>query len=177
MPKTLTLTKVVVPPNGVKLEVQGEREIHAEGPKGKLTLRLPSGNYSIEQKEKGISVVGTGLKKEDAAMFGTVVALINNTAKGVLEGYEKTLVVAYSHFPMNVHVDGDKVVVENFIGERGKRYGQIVGDTKVEVNGDIIRVSGPDKHAVGQTAANIIRACKLTGYDRRVFQDGIFLKV
>ncbi|MGC8671205.1 MAG: 50S ribosomal protein L6, partial [Thermoprotei archaeon] len=42
--------------------------------------------------------------------------------------------------------------------------------------GDIIKVRGPDKYAVGQTAANIVSACKLSGYDRRVFQDGIFIK-
>jgi len=170
------LTELVVPPQGVKLDLQGENVVLAEGPKGKLTLKLPKGNYSLEKKEEGIAVTGSGMKKADRAMFGTVVALIKNAANGVLQGYEKTLVVAYSHFPMNVHVEGDKVVIENFIGERGKRYAQIVGDTKVEVRGEEIKVSGPDKYAVGQTAANIVSACKLSGYDRRVFQDGIFIK-
>ncbi len=175
MPKSLTLTKVITPPEGVKVQLKDERTVHVEG-KSQLTIKLPMGNYSLEQKESSIVVTGTGLKKEDRAMFGTVVAIIRNALTGVIEEYEKTLVVAYSHFPMNVHVEGNRVVIENFIGERGKRYANIVGDTKVEVNGDIIKVRGPDKYAVGQTAANIVSACKLSGYDRRVFQDGIFVK-
>ena len=175
MPKSLTLTKVISHHEGVKLQLKDERTIYVEG-KSKMTLRLPEGNYSLEQKDGSLVVTAMGLKKEDRAMFGTVVALIRNALNGVLEEYEKTLVIAYSHFPMNVHVEGKRVVIENFIGERGKRYANIIGDTKVEVNGDIIKVRGPDKYAVGQTAANIVSACKLSGYDRRVFQDGIFVK-
>ena len=107
-------------------------------------------------------------------MFGTVVALIRGMIEGVTKGFEKELIIAYSHFPMNVKVEGNRVVIENFIGERGKRYANIVGDTKVEVSGDRIRVSGPDKYAVGQTAANISSACNLSDYDRRVFQEAPF---
>ncbi|MGC8670433.1 MAG: 50S ribosomal protein L6, partial [Thermoprotei archaeon] len=109
MPKSLTLTKVITPPEGVKVQLKDERTVQVEG-KSQLTVRLPMGNYSLEQKESSIVVTGTGLKKEDRAMFGTVVALIRNALTGVVEEYEKTLVVAYSHFPMNVHVEGNKVV-------------------------------------------------------------------
>ncbi|MGB1098957.1 MAG: 50S ribosomal protein L6, partial [Poseidonia sp.] len=41
---------------------------------------------------------------------------------------------------------------------------------KVEVT-----VSGIDKEAVGQTAANIERCTTVKKRDRRVFQDGIYL--
>ena len=44
-----------------------------------------------------------------------------------------------------------------------------------EIDRDKIVVSGIDKEAVGQTAANIERCTTVKGRDRRVFQDGIYL--
>ncbi|MEC7431143.1 MAG: 50S ribosomal protein L6, partial [Candidatus Thermoplasmatota archaeon] len=38
-----------------------------------------------------------------------------------------------------------------------------------------VTVSGSDREKVGQTAANIERACKIKKRDRRVFQDGIYI--
>ena len=44
---------------------------------------------------------------------------------------------------------------------------------RVENKTDVI-VSGIDKEAVGQTAANIERCTTVKNRDRRVFQDGIY---
>ena len=46
-------------------------------------------------------------------------------------------------------------------------------DVRVENKTDVI-VSGIDKEAVGQTAANIERCTTVKNRDRRVFQDGIY---
>ena len=40
---------------------------------------------------------------------------------------------------------------------------------------DDVTVTGSDREKVGQTAANIERACKIKKRDRRVFQDGIYI--
>ncbi|MEM3690235.1 MAG: 50S ribosomal protein L6, partial [Candidatus Micrarchaeia archaeon] len=61
------------------------------------------------------------------------------------------------------------------IGEKKPRVASIVGDTKVEVKGSEIFVSGVDKEAVGQTCANICSATCIRNKDSRVFQDGIYL--
>ena len=45
---------------------------------------------------------------------------------------------------------------------------------KVEIKGDEVVVSGIDKEAVGQTAANIEQTTRIRGYDPKVFQDGIY---
>ena len=46
-------------------------------------------------------------------------------------------------------------------------------NVRVENKTDVI-VSGIDKEAVGQTAANIERSTTVKNRDRRVFQDGIY---
>ena len=49
-------------------------------------------------------------------------------------------------------------------------------DVKVEVKNKVdVIVTGADIEKVGQTAANIERACRIRKRDRRVFQDGIYI--
>ena len=43
------------------------------------------------------------------------------------------------------------------------------------VNKTDVVVRGADREKVGQTAANIERACRIKKRDRRVFQDGIYI--
>lgn len=83
--------------------------------------------------------------------------------------------VVYVYFPVSIKVEGDKVVISNFCGERKPRIAKIVGDTKVEVKEDDIIVSGINVEEVGQTAANIEQATKVKGKDPRVFLDGIYV--
>jgi large subunit ribosomal protein L6 len=74
-----------------------------------------------------------------------------------------------------VKVTGDKVVIENFLGERTPRKARIMGASKVKVSGEEILVTGPDVEHVSQTAANMEQACIIRGFDPRVFQDGIYI--
>jgi len=82
----------------------------------------------------------------------------------------------YSHFPMTLSVKGNEFVVNNYFGERVPRSAAIINGVNVKVqNKTEVVVSGIDKEAVGQTAANIERSTTVKKRDRRVFQDGIYL--
>jgi large subunit ribosomal protein L6 len=94
---------------------------------------------------------------------------------GVTDGWEYTMEVYYAHFPMQVSVEGDEVVIENFLGERAQRRTPIRGDTDVQIDGETVTLSGSDKEAVGQTAADIEQLTKVTDKDTRVFQDGVYI--
>jgi large subunit ribosomal protein L6 len=83
--------------------------------------------------------------------------------------------IVFAHFPMTVKVTGDKVNIDNFLGERHPRVAKIVGSAKVNVKGDEVTVTGINKEDVGQTMANLEQATKIKGRDPRVFQDGIYL--
>ncbi len=108
-------------------------------------------------------------------MLETIKAHINNMITGVTKGFTYKMKIVYAHFPMTVKVQGDKVIIENFLGERHPRKAKILGDTKVQVKGDEVHITGIDKEDVGQTMANIEQATKIKRRDPRVFQDGIYL--
>jgi large subunit ribosomal protein L6 len=55
------------------------------------------------------------------------------------------------------------VVIENFLGRRGKVTARILPGVKVRVDKDDVIVEGVDKEAVAQTAANIHQATRLRG--------------
>ena len=106
---------------------------------------------------------------------GTFESHIENVFHGVTEGWEYEMEVFYSHFPMQVTVEGDDVVIENFLGEKAARRTTVHGDTDVSVDGEELTVTGPDIEAVGQTAADIEQLTRINDKDVRVFQDGVYI--
>jgi len=158
-------------PKDVEIEVNGS-SIVVKGKNGKIERSFSGRGLKIERKEDKIEVTGG----DGGNMLArTVEAHIKNMFRGVTEGFSRKLQVVHSHFPISVEVKGDKVFIKNFIGEKRPRVAKIAKDTKVEVKGVEVFVSGPDKEAVGQTTANIYSATKIRGKDSRVFQDGVYL--
>ncbi|MDB2224360.1 50S ribosomal protein L6 [Halorubrum ezzemoulense] len=150
-------------------------ELTVEGPNGSVTRRLwyPDVDVTIED---GAVVIAT--ENEDAktnATVGTFESHVANMIHGVTEGWEYAMEVYYAHFPMQVNVEGDEVVIENFLGESAARRTPIRGDTDVQIDGETVTLSGSDKEAVGQTAADIEQLTKVTDKDTRVFQDGVYI--
>ncbi len=153
-------------PDGVTVSVDGSN-VTVKGPKGEL--------YKELSKMAKITVDGSSVQVEaDKALKGTLEAVITNMINGVTEGHSKKLKVLYAHFPVSIEIKGKDILIKNFLGEREPRRTKVAGSTKVDVKGQNITVSGPDKEAVGQTAANLIEATKIRNKDVRIFQDGIY---
>ncbi|HDJ96561.1 MAG TPA: 50S ribosomal protein L6 [Candidatus Aenigmarchaeota archaeon] len=167
--------KSIEVPEGVSVEVDGKR-VKVSGEKGSLE-RTFKYVFDIKIRKEGnrIIVSSPSERRKVKAMVGTIIAHIRNMIKGVTKGYKYRLRIVYKHFPISVKVEGDKVLIHNFLGERTVRVAKIVGDTKVDVKGKDIEVTGINVEDVAQTAANIEQACRITKYDRRVFVDGIFI--
>lgn len=158
-------------PADVEVEVKGNAVV-VKGKKGVLERSFRGKGLRIERKGREIEVFGgEGGEKLER----TIEAHLRNMFQGVTEGFARKLQIVHSHFPINVEVKGREVLIKNFIGEKKPRVARIVGDTKVEVKGNEMVVSGIDKEAVGQTCANICSATCIRNKDSRVFQDGIYL--
>lgn len=172
------MEKKIKIPEGVEIKVEGFK-VMVKGPKGELERDFTSPLYRnyIEIKVEGENVVVKSSvdKRKIKAMVGTIAAHIRNMIKGVTQGYVYKLKAVYVHFPMTVEVKGDEILIKNFLGEKMPRVAKIVGNVTVKVQGQEIIVEGIDKEAVGQTAANIEQATRVTNLDRRIFQDGIYL--
>lgn len=161
-------------PENVKVEVEGKK-VKVSGEKGELERSFNERDIEIKIEGEKIVVSANSDRKKLKALVGTIAAHIRNMIEGVTKGFTYKLRVVYSHFPVTVKVEGDKVLIQNFLGERVPRVAKIVGKTQVKVEGQEITVSGINIEEVGQTAANIEQACRIVGYDRRKFMDGIYI--
>ncbi|MFH1821704.1 MAG: 50S ribosomal protein L6 [Methanobacteriota archaeon] len=169
----ITQEKIEVP-NGVDLKVSGNN-VEVSGKKGKLSRNFDLPKMRIKADGRAVSAEIESVRRKDRAAVGTFKAHMLNMIKGVSEGFVYKLQVVYSHFPITVKVEGERVTIHNFIGERSARASDIVGDVTVEVSGDEIFVKGINKEDVGQTAYNIEQATSVRYRDRKTFQDGCYI--
>lgn len=167
-------TKEIAIPEDVTVEVVNNR-VKISGLKGQLERKFAVREVKIEKTDKKIKVSSESERRKVKSLVGTVLAHIRNMITGVAKGYVYRLKVVFSHFPITVKIEGDKVLIQNFLGERTPRIAKIVGSAKVEIKGQDITVSGIDLEEVSQTSGNIEQACRIIGYDRRRFPDGVFI--
>ena len=161
-------------PEGVELKLEGSTA-EVSGPKGKLTRTFGFPKLVLKVDGRKVSIEAESKRRKNKAAVNTVKSHLQNMFKGVTNGIVCKLRVVYSHFPMTVKVEGKRVFIKNFLGERAPRVAKIVGDVNVEVSGDEIVVSGIDKEYVGQTAFNIEQATFVKYRDLRTFQDGCYI--
>jgi large subunit ribosomal protein L6 len=179
MSKLVHVEEEVRIPEGVEVSIDGMK-VKVKGPKGELERDFSHARgilMRLDEDEEGKKVVVEAYfaNRRLKALVGTVASHIENMITGVTKGFRYKLKIVYSHFPVTVKVEGDKVVIENFLGEKAPRIARIMPGVKVKVQKDDVIVEGIDIEAVGQTAANIEQATKVKGFDRRVFVDGIYI--
>lgn len=168
------MEKVVEVPEGVNVKVEGGK-IVISGPLGSLERPYEEHLLDIVVEDGKVIVRSKDERRKTKAYTGTMAAHIKNIVTGVTKGFTYKLKVIFRHFPINISVKGDLVVIKNFAGEKSDRYAKILPGVKVEVKGQEIFVKGIDIEKVGQTAANIEQATKLRGRDPRKFYDGIYI--
>ena len=140
--------KPIALPKGVELNIQ-DTSVSAKGPKGALSLAKPAGvQIAIEDGNAVLSANDDSL----VALTGTVRAILANMVKGVSEGFERKL---------------ELVGVGYRAAMKGNALSLQLGfshDVDIQPPAGVsfatpkqteIKISGPDKQAVGQIAAVI----------------------
>ena len=161
-------------PGGVSV-IKKDDTVTVKGPRGELSRNFAYPRVMIAIGEGKISVSCEYPRIKDKAMVGTFASHINNMIKGVTVGFTYTLKIVFSHFPMKVAVKDNRVEINNYMGGHAPRYANIVGGCKVKVSGSDVTVEGNSIEGCGQTAANIEKATSRLGFDKRTFQDGIYI--
>lgn len=172
------MEKIISIPDGVEARIEGFK-IFVKGKNGNLEKDFSSPYFKddvfIEKLNNSVKIHTKSEKRKIKSEIGTIASCFQNMIKGVTEGYTYRMKIIYMHFPFTVKITGKEILISNFLGEKQPRKAEVVGISKVEVNGDEITVTGISKEDVGQTSANIERATWVKARDRRVFSDGIFL--
>jgi len=149
--------KPILIPKNVEIKINGD-EISAKGPKGELSLSLPS-ELSISLKESGAEgkegqelTIGVKKKtKRSPALWGLFRSLAFNLVLGVSDGFEKKLEI--NGVGYRASVEGKKIILN--IGFSHPVEVEAPNGIEFKVEKNIITVSGADKQLVGQTAAKI----------------------
>jgi len=142
--------KAVVVPAGVKVAVTGNT-IHIEGPKGKLSYAFSAG-FTVETKDKAITVGRPSDTKQDKATHGLIRSLVNNMIIGVTTGYQKDLEIVGVGFKAAVQ---GKTLNIQLSYSHPINYMVPEGVTIETPKPNIIVIKGCDKAKVGEAAAEI----------------------
>ena len=110
-------------------------DLEVEGPNGSVSRRLWYPDVSVSVEDDRVVIESENDDAKTMSTLGTFESHVRNMFHGVTEGWEYELEVFYSHFPMQVEVEGDEVLIENFLGERAPRRTTVHGDTEVDVDG------------------------------------------
>jgi large subunit ribosomal protein L6 len=142
--------KPVAPVSGVTVTIDG-RTVSAKGPKGELSLQLMD-IVNVEQGDDGVSVVPANDSRDARAAWGTTRALIQNMVTGVSAGFEKKLAIQGVGYRAAMQGKDIKLSL-GFSHE--VIYNAPEGITLAVPAPTEIVVTGIDKQAVGQVAAEI----------------------
>jgi large subunit ribosomal protein L6 len=161
-------------PEGVEINLEGKTLI-VNGTRGENRRLFHYPGVSLIKEDKKVSLNCKVATKKEKSMMGVFLAHVKNMIEGVREGFVYKLKICSGHFPMNVEIKDQEVVVNNFLGEKKPRVAKILDGVKVNLDGETITVESHNKESAGQCAANLENMTRIRGRDRRIFQDGIFI--
>ena len=178
MPKLDKISHSIKLPDGVSATIDGHNVTVVKDGKS-LTREFRHPRVEVRDSVDGVEVFTNLPRRKEKALAGTWAAHLNNMVRGIDSGFKYKLKAVYSHFPMTIKVQGNEMTITNLFGEKVPRVAALPwSPAEVEVkvaNKTDVTVIGADREKVGQTAANIERACRIKKRDRRVFQDGIYI--
>ena len=178
MPRTAIVSRLIAIPEGVSANLEGNTvTLTKDG--NSITRDFNHNRVLVRQVDGDLEVFCNLPRRSERAIAGTWAAHLRNMAKGLDEGFEYRLKAVFSHFPMSLKVQGNEFTITNLLGEKVPRVASLPwspAEVEVKVKGrSDVFVMGADREKVGQTAANIERACKIKNRDPRVFQDGVYI--
>lgn len=146
-------------PDDVTVKIEGELVI-VKGPKGELKEnKHPS--VSIKQTDNQLEFsVKNPLDKKEGALWGTNRSIVANMVLGVTNGFEKQLEI--NGVGYKAALKGNDLILN--VGYSHEVKYEVPEEVSVTVEKNIITISGIDKQAVGEVAAQIRKIKKPEPY-------------
>ena len=156
--------KIIAIPEGVTVTLNGDN-LEVKGPKGTLSL-VHHKEVALEITDKEISVKNVGKTKKAPAIWGLTRAMINNMVEGVKETYVKKLELQGVGYRMAVA--GNKINMA--LGFSHPVNVDVPVGLEAKIEEGALVISGIDKQAVGQFAAEIKRLKPVEPYKGKGFR-------
>jgi large subunit ribosomal protein L6 len=136
--------------------------VKVEGPKGKLDLSVhPLISVKMDTEKKELVVTRPNDEKQTKALHGLTRALLANMVEGVINGYKKSLEIQGVGY--KAEMKGKTLVLS--LGYANQINIPVPSNVTVQLDGATkIHVSGADKQAVGQFAAQVRKTRKPEPY-------------
>lgn len=164
----------IILPEGVDVKKE-DKKIIVKGNQGEASKEFNFGKIKFEKKDGKILLSHPAATRKEKRMINTIVAHLKNLINGVQNKFEYKLKVCSSHFPINIEMKGNNVLIKNFLGEKTPRKCILPKGAEIEINKDIITIKSSNREIAGQAAANFETVTKVRNRDRRVFQDGVYI--
>jgi large subunit ribosomal protein L6 len=151
--------KKPIPVGKAKITVAGQK-VTAEGAKGKLEINV---HPTIKVAVDGTNVVVTRPddERQSKALHGLTRALIANMVEGVTNGYKKSLEIQGVGY--KAELKGKNLVLS--VGYANQITKAVPANVTVQLDGtNKVHISGADKQAVGQFAAEVRQVRKPEPY-------------
>jgi large subunit ribosomal protein L6 len=145
--------KAVEIPDKVKVNIDNEGAVSVEGPKGKLSWRLPR-DIKGSVKDNRVSLMREAETRSVKALHGLSRSLVHNMVQGVSEGFSKQLEIEGVGF--KAAVQGPTLNLS--LGFSHPILFPIPKEIKITIaEGTKLTIQGIDKKLVGQVTADIRR--------------------
>lgn len=141
--------KIIIIPEGVSATLQ-DGKIEVKGPKGSLSFAY-SKEMTLEIEGAELTVKNVGRTKKAPALWGLTRALISNMIEGVKDGYVKKLELQGVGYRMAVA--GKKINLA--LGFSHPVSVDVPEGLEAKIEENALVISGIDKQAVGQFAAEV----------------------
>ncbi len=146
-----------------------------KGPKGEVKKALHNPKVSSKVVGSMVQFEAKKATQREKKLINSYLAHLENMINGVSNTHNFKLKICSSHFPMTVSVKGTLLEIKNFVGETVPRTMPIPQGVSIKVDGQSIMIESVDKEAAGKTASMIERMTRRPAFDKRIFQDGIFI--
>jgi len=154
-------------PQDAKVEVKNG-EVMVSGKKGLVKKAYDVHSVSVSIENGKLKIIG------EKMFTNTLRAHVKNMFKGSEAGFIAKLKSLHAHFPMELKVEGEVLVIKNFLGEKIPRKARLI-NTKAQIKGQDLVLESLVKEDLGQTISNIKNALRKGSRDLRVFQDGLYV--
>src|SRR3989344_3918661 len=145
-------------PDGVQVNAL-DGTLSFSGKAGKLSVPILE-FISVELKDKEAVLTQKAVNKQSKANWGTMASLFRNAIIGVSQGFERKLEIEGEGF--KAQMEGEGLILN--VGFTHTVKFQPPEGIKIEVQKNVIKVSGIDKRLVGQSAAKIRKIKKPEPY-------------